>query len=153
VQAVKIVRIVADRFGATSDGGAIDLATGAAVRLKIGIGGGAAKRTRWSLRCDALQNIHHPGLAALIDYGPLGESQRFEAWQCAASQRGSPEEAARVLDTLEAPGLAPSSVVPMQSSRTSLPPWTALVRTSFQSGGHRAPAARRPRFAPRASPG
>ena len=101
MQAVKIVRIVADRFGAASDGSAIDLATGAAVMLKIGTDGGAAEQTRWSLRCDALQKMHHPRLAALIDYGPLGESQRFEAWQCAASQRSAPEEADCAIHTIE----------------------------------------------------
>ena len=104
MQAVKIVRIVADRFGAASDGGAIDLATGAPVMLKIGSGGGAAEQTRWSLRCDAWQKLHHPRLAALIDYGALGESQRFEAWQCVSLHRDAPDEAARILDALESAG-------------------------------------------------
>ena len=99
--AVQIVQIVADRFGAASDGRAIDLVTGARVALKIGAGGGAAEQTRWSLRCDGLQKMHHPRLAALVDYGALGEAQRFEAWQYGSSQRGAPEEAARRLEALE----------------------------------------------------
>src|SRR5205085_5572829 len=32
-------------------------------------------------------------LAALVDYGPLGESRRFEAWQCGPPWRGLPETA------------------------------------------------------------
>ena len=110
MQALKIVRIVADRFGAASDGGAIDLATGAPVMLKIGSSGGAAEQTRWSLRCDAWQKMHHPRLATLIDYGALGESQRFEAWQCVSSHRNAPEEAARILDALESTGPEPFSL-------------------------------------------
>ena len=101
---MQIVRIVADRFGAASDGRAIDLVTGARVVLKVGVGGGAAEQTRWSLQCDGWQKLHHHRLAALVDYGALGEAQRFEAWQYGSSQRGAPEEAARTLDALKAPG-------------------------------------------------
>jgi DNA-binding NtrC family response regulator len=101
---VQIVQLVADRFGAASDGRAIDLVTGARVVLKIGVGGGAAEQTRWSLRCDGLQKMHHPGLATLVDYGALGEAQRFEAWEYSSLQSGAPEEAARRLEALEAAG-------------------------------------------------
>jgi len=94
---VRIVETVADRFGVASDQRAIDLATGAPVVLKVGVGGGAAEQTRWSIRCDGLHKVRHPGLAALMDYGALGESQRFEAWQCGPFWRGAPEEAARTL--------------------------------------------------------
>ena len=104
MQGVKIVRIVADRFGAASDGGAIDLVTGAPVMLKIGSGGGAAEQARWSLRCDGWQKVHHPGLTALIDYGALGESQRFEAWQCASLRGKTPGPAAKILEALESTG-------------------------------------------------
>jgi DNA-binding NtrC family response regulator len=102
---VQIVEIVADRFGVTCDGRAIDLVTGARVVLKIGAGGGAAEQTRWSVRCGGLQKMHHPRLPALIDFGALGEAQRFEAWQCASSGRGAPEEAAKTLCALTTSGL------------------------------------------------
>src|SRR5712671_4270654 len=95
-----ILQIVADRFGVTSDGRAIDLATGATVVLKIGAGGGPAEQTRWSLQCDGLQKLHGPRVATLVDYGPLGETQRFEAWHCASTRHGPPENVATALDAL-----------------------------------------------------
>jgi DNA-binding NtrC family response regulator/tetratricopeptide (TPR) repeat protein len=101
---VQIVRIVADRFGVASDGRAIDLATGARVVLKIGVGGGAAEQTRWSRWCDELQKMHHPRLATLIDFGALGDTQRFEAWQCTSSRRGASEKTAKSLYALDTSG-------------------------------------------------
>src|SRR4029453_10098943 len=38
-----------------------------------------------ALRCDSLQKLHHPAMARLIDYGVVGQSQRFEAWQSDAA--------------------------------------------------------------------
>ena len=94
---MQLVEIVADRFAVVNDHRAIDLATGAPVVLKVGVGGGAAEQTRWSIRCDGLHKVRHPRLAALVDYGALGESQRFEAWQCGPLWRGAQAEAVRTL--------------------------------------------------------
>ncbi len=97
---MQIVDIIADRFAVVSvarDRRAIDLATGAPVVLKVGAAGGVAEQTRWSIRCDALHRVRHRRLAPLLDYGALGESQRFEAWQCGPLWRGATGEAARTL--------------------------------------------------------
>ena len=94
---MEIVEIVADRFGVARDRRAIDLATGALVTLKIGVGGGATEQARWSNRCDGLHSVRHPRVATLVDYGALGESQRFEAWQCSAIWSGTAEEAGRTV--------------------------------------------------------
>src|SRR5207253_1989678 len=65
------------------------------VVLKVDASGGPAEQTQWSIRCDGLHNARHPRLAALVDYGALGASQRFEAWQCGPPWRRAPGEAAR----------------------------------------------------------
>lgn len=104
---MQIVEIVADRFAVVSvahDRRAIDLATGAPVVLKIGAAGGMAEQTRWSIRCDGLHRVRHRRLAPLLDYGALGESQRFEAWQCGPLWRGAPAEAARRQTCTNLPG-------------------------------------------------
>ena len=91
---MQIVEIVADRFAVADDHCVIDLATGTPVVLRLGVGGGTAEQTRWSIRCDGLHQLRHPRLAVLVDYGALGASRRFEAWQCGPRWRGAPEEAA-----------------------------------------------------------
>ena len=73
---------MADRFLVTADRCAIDLASGASVVMKIGVGGGAAEQARWAARCDRFHRVRHPAIAALVDYGGVGESHRFEAWRC-----------------------------------------------------------------------
>ncbi len=78
------MRIVADRFIETDRRGVVDLATGETVVLTIASAGGPSDQLRWAARCELLQRLHHPALARLVDYGALGESQRFEAWACCA---------------------------------------------------------------------
>jgi hypothetical protein len=92
---VQIVEIVADRFAVTSDRCAVDLATSAFVVLKMGMSGGVGEQARWLGRCDWLYRIRHSKLAVLLDYGAVGESKRFEAWQCGLPWRGAAKEAAR----------------------------------------------------------
>jgi transcriptional regulator with PAS, ATPase and Fis domain len=77
------MRVIADRFVETERGRIVDLATGDEVILMIASAGGPSDQLRWAARCDLLQRLHHPSLARLLDYGGLGESQRFEAWRCA----------------------------------------------------------------------
>jgi len=72
---------VADRFVATTRGEVIDLATGERVQLAIGSASGETDQRRWMTRCDLFQKLHHPSIAPLVDYGLIGESHRFEAWQ------------------------------------------------------------------------
>src|SRR5258708_6468712 len=92
------MRIVADRFIETDRGAVIDLATGDSVVLTIASAGGPSDQLRWAGRCDLLQRLHHASLARLVDYGAVGESQRFEAWGCYpappwASSKGADEVA------------------------------------------------------------
>ena len=63
------MELVADRFVGNGDGTAIDLATGDRIELTITSAGGETEQRRWTLACDALQKVHHPTVARLIDYG------------------------------------------------------------------------------------
>jgi len=74
------MHVVADRFAVNDEAVAIDLATGRVVRLVCGTVGGPSEHLRWTLRCEWFAQIRHPAIAALIDYGRFGETQRFEAW-------------------------------------------------------------------------
>ncbi len=90
------MQLIADRFVTGDDGGVVDLATGDRVVLTIAAAGGCADQTRWAVRCDALQKLHHPAIASMVDYGAMGE-QRFEAWECGAPWSGAQVEAERAL--------------------------------------------------------
>ena len=81
------MQILADRFLVHDDGGVIDLATRQRVTLRVEAGGGAAEQARWAVRCQTLHGLHHPAMAVLLDFGALGESQRFEAWQGGSMDR------------------------------------------------------------------
>src|SRR5262249_46550955 len=50
---------------------------------------------RWMARCDDLHRLRHPSIAPLVDYGPIGELERFEAWMGAGRWRGADEHARR----------------------------------------------------------
>ena len=91
------MQLVADRFVVSAEGRAIDLSSGEEVLLVIGAAGRPSEQARWAGRCDRLSRLRHRGLAPLIDYGPLGEARRFEAWGCGAPWRGSREQAARAV--------------------------------------------------------
>jgi DNA-binding NtrC family response regulator len=82
------VQLVADRFMMMTSEMAVDLATGDRVILRASVGGGAAEQARWANRCQTFHTRYHPALAALVDYGSLGETQRFEAWACGAVWSG-----------------------------------------------------------------
>jgi hypothetical protein len=84
-------RLVADRFVVDEQGAAIDLATGSRVQLEIAMRGAAAETERWAIRCRWFAALHHRCIAPLLDYGPLGEVHRFEAWACEEGWSGSPE--------------------------------------------------------------
>ena len=105
------MQLVADRFVVRDDGGAIDLATGHTVVLTIAAAGGCGDQTRWAVRCDALHALRHPAIAPLVDYGALGDSQRFEAWACGRMWSGAHAQAERVVHAassfLRACGLTP----------------------------------------------
>jgi hypothetical protein len=80
------VELVADRFLVRGSDVVVDLATGRRVALTIETGGNAAEQARWAIRCQVLHGLRHPLLAQLVDFGALGSSRRFEAWQCGFSE-------------------------------------------------------------------
>src|SRR5437773_11343845 len=59
----------------------IDLATGERVELVVSTIGGVSEQARWACRCDRFHRLHHRSIARLLDYGPFGETRRFEAWR------------------------------------------------------------------------
>jgi len=81
--------VVADRFVEMPGGRIIDLSTGSDVLLMTSSAGGPADQLRWATRCDWFQQLFQPSLARLLDYGLIGDSRRFEAWQCCGSQSGT----------------------------------------------------------------
>jgi transcriptional regulator with GAF, ATPase, and Fis domain len=108
------MRLVADRFIETNRGAVVDLATGDSVVLTIASAGGPSDQLRWAGRCDLLQRLHHPSMARLVDYGVVGESQRFEAWGCCpappwASSKGAGAMVRGATSFLKACGLTTGS--------------------------------------------
>ncbi|MGH9144993.1 MAG: hypothetical protein ACRD2I_27970, partial [Vicinamibacterales bacterium] len=75
---------MADRFALHEDGRAFDLATGRLVTLIIGSAGGVSEQLRWVERCATLRTLRHRAMSVLIDFGLVGETSRFEAWDCGA---------------------------------------------------------------------
>jgi DNA-binding NtrC family response regulator len=67
---------------------AIDLSNGEDVVLVTSSAGGAAEQMRWAVRCDAFNRWRHRAIAALVDYGRIGEHHRFEAWRAGAVWNG-----------------------------------------------------------------
>ena len=95
------MQLMADRFAIDDRGRALDLATGARVTLTVGTAGGVSEQLRWSARCAALHALHHRRLAQLLDFGPIGETERFEAWACGPPWRGGADEARVVYERAE----------------------------------------------------
>ncbi len=110
------MHLVADRFAMDDDSRAIDLATGEEVSLVVATAGGVAEQLRWTARCDALWRLRHRALARLVDYGPVGESSRFEAWSSKGTWRGASAAAVLALDEvrrlLRAVGLSGGAASP-----------------------------------------
>ncbi len=88
-----------------------DLASGEMVTLVESSAGGPTEQLQWSLRCGRFASSHHAHLAALVDFGGLGDGRRFEAWRGAAAWCGDPALAAQALTRcdayLRASGCAP----------------------------------------------
>ena len=75
------IECVADRFVVSGGDCAIDLADGETVKLVVSSAGGHDEQVQWARRCDGLYRIQSSVDPRLVDYGPLGESRRFEAWR------------------------------------------------------------------------
>ena len=94
-------QLVADRFVAASTGAggfAFDLARGRPAWLEVANADDPEEQRRWLLRCDELFRLRHHAIAPLIDYGPLGQSRRFEAWSCTQAWCGPEADARAALD-------------------------------------------------------
>jgi DNA-binding NtrC family response regulator/tetratricopeptide (TPR) repeat protein len=91
------VELLADRFAMTDTGRVIDLATGESVALTITSAGGPTDQTRWAVRCDTLHRLRHRAIAPLVDYGAIGDAQRFEAWRCGSPWTGVRAQAEQVV--------------------------------------------------------
>jgi transcriptional regulator with AAA-type ATPase domain len=87
------VELFANRFAITDEGRAIDLSTGREVHLTVTSAGGPSDERRWAVRCDTLRKLHHRSIARLVDYGPVAEGKRFEAWDCGAPWTGARDAA------------------------------------------------------------
>jgi DNA-binding NtrC family response regulator/tetratricopeptide (TPR) repeat protein len=101
------VQLLADRFIAPDDQDlfdsigkehrVIDLSSGEEVTVITSVAGGPSDQLRWTIRCDGFFRLHHRAIAALVDYGLVGQTHRFEAWRCGSAWRGADAEADRVL--------------------------------------------------------
>jgi DNA-binding NtrC family response regulator len=90
------VELFANRFALADEHRAIDLASGRDVTLAVTSAGGASDERRWAARCDMLQKLRHRSIASLVDYGPVGEHERFEAWDCGAEWHGAAQRAGEI---------------------------------------------------------
>jgi DNA-binding NtrC family response regulator len=91
------VALFADRFLVDAHEHAIDLATGASITLVMSPQGGATEQRAWVERCEWFASIANPWLAPLVDYGLLGDTQRFEAWRAKPGWRGATAAAQRAV--------------------------------------------------------
>ena len=90
------MQVIADRFAVDDRGLAIDLASGARVAIQTMSDGGVAEQQRWHGRCGWLHAVQHGAVASLVDYGLVGETARFEAFDCGVARRGGVEDARAV---------------------------------------------------------
>ena len=95
------MNLMADRFLVCDEETAIDLASGNRVELVVSTSGGIRDQAKWATRCDQLARLHHRSIARLLDYGSLGEGQRFEAWRSDGRWRGSLRESERIRRRVE----------------------------------------------------
>ena len=87
------MELFANRFARVDAHRTIDLATGRGALLIVTSAGGVSDDRRWIVRCDTLHKTRHRSIARLLDYGAVGEHQRFEAWDCGAEWHGGREPA------------------------------------------------------------
>ena len=90
------MHLLADRFAVNDRGLAIDLSSGARVAIETMSGGGVAEQQRWHARCGWLHAVQHGAIAPLVDYGLVGETARFEAFDCGVVPRAAVDDARAV---------------------------------------------------------
>ena len=79
--------LFADRFFLVNRETAIDLASGAEVRLRFVTLDAAGALHDWLRRCAALLSLHEEALVPLVDFGLAGRDRHFEALGCAGRCR------------------------------------------------------------------
>jgi MoxR-like ATPase len=83
------MQLVADRFIVDACGRGVDLATSARVCVRVSNVAASVEQSQWAERCAWLSTLVHPFVAPLLDYGPIGETKRFEAWEAIGPWSGS----------------------------------------------------------------
>jgi DNA-binding NtrC family response regulator/tetratricopeptide (TPR) repeat protein len=73
------ITLFADRILCDSRDRAVDLATGRAVRLRVGPAASASEERAWAERCHAWYVFRHPRTPVLRDFGAVADRLRFEA--------------------------------------------------------------------------
>src|SRR6187402_925545 len=73
--------LLVDRFLARSATQALDLATGDMVIVRRRAWRHRSEEERWAEHCAHFLHLSHHAICALIDYGPCGGAQSFEAWR------------------------------------------------------------------------
>jgi DNA-binding NtrC family response regulator len=81
------IECFADRFILTDRRRAIDLATGATVRIVVDAAGSNEEQRQWASQCDARFQRWPATEDVLVDYGRSGDASRFEAWHDSAGRR------------------------------------------------------------------
>jgi DNA-binding NtrC family response regulator/tetratricopeptide (TPR) repeat protein len=88
--------LLADRF-VLSGTSWIDLASGAAVRIRLAPAGDVAAQIVWSDRCATLAGLRHPLMNTLVDFGCAGRGQTFEAYSIGPPIRTSGRQGSALL--------------------------------------------------------
>src|SRR4051794_409904 len=90
-------QLLADRF-VLSGSDWIDLASGAAVRVRVAPAGSLRTQLEWNSRCAALAGLRHPAISPLIDYGMADAHRTFEAYLACEAIRTDPGTGARLMN-------------------------------------------------------
>ena len=90
-------QLLADRFLASGSSW-VDLASGAAVRVRLAPAGSRANQIAWNSCCAVLANLRHPLINPLVDYGMADARHVFEAYAMRGPIRATGASAAGLVD-------------------------------------------------------
>src|SRR5262249_17411218 len=104
--------------------------------------GGTAEQVRWAARCERFARVHHRAIARLLDYGPIEEGRRFEAWRSDGPWGGSGDERERTRKRVGewfhanewTRGARAGRTARLFFSRTWRPASTSRMRNRFEVG-------------------
>ena len=89
--------LIADRFR-PSRRHHLDIATGRVVSLHVEAAGARADQLSWSQCCETLSTLRHDVINPLVDFGTIGASARFAAFECLGPVRAAGATAVRLLE-------------------------------------------------------